>query len=82
LAGLGKTFFVGMAPNTTAKPYVNSTIGVTATEDNTTVTVSGYNPGVVFSDGISATSRTFTINKGKSYILEAQSNLNPNNLTG
>lgn len=81
-AGLGKTFFVGMAPNTTAKPYVNSTIGVTATEDNTTVTISGYNPAVVFSDGISAPSRTFTINKGKSYILEAQSNLNPNNLTG
>ncbi|WP_431610505.1 T9SS type B sorting domain-containing protein [Chryseobacterium sp. 'Rf worker isolate 10'] len=82
LAGLGKTFFVGMAPNTTAKPYVNSTIGVTATEDNTTVTLSGYNPAVVFSDGISAPSRTFTINKGKSYIIEAQSNLNPNNLTG
>lgn len=81
-AGLGKTFFVGMAPNTTAKPYVNSTIGVTATEDNTTVTISGYNPAVVFSDGVSAPSRTFTINKGKSYILEAQSNLNPNNLTG
>ncbi|WP_326981156.1 gliding motility-associated C-terminal domain-containing protein [Chryseobacterium sp. MYb264] len=81
-AGLGKTFFVGMAPNTTAKPYVNSTIGVTATEDNTTVTLSGYNPGVVFSDGVSATSRTFTINKGKSYIIEAQSNLNPINLTG
>ncbi len=82
LAGLGKNFFVGMAPNTTAKPYVNSTIGVTATEDNTTVTLSGYNPGVVFSDGISAPSRTFTINKGKSYIIEAQSNLNSNNLTG
>ncbi|NIF07901.1 gliding motility-associated C-terminal domain-containing protein [Chryseobacterium sp. Tr-659] len=81
-AGLGKTFFVGMAPNTTAKPYVNSTIGVTATEDNTTVTLSGYNPGVVFSDGISTPSRTFTINKGKSYIIEAQSNLNSNNLTG
>ncbi len=82
LAGIGKNFFVGVAPNTTAKPYVNSTIGVVATEDNTTVTLSGYNPGVIFSDGISAPSRTFTINKGKSYIIEAQSNLSPNNLNG
>ncbi|AYN01192.1 gliding motility-associated C-terminal domain-containing protein [Chryseobacterium sp. 3008163] len=82
LAGIGKNFFVGMAPNTTAKPYVNSTIGVTATEDNTTVTLSGYNPNVVFSDGISAPTRTFTLNKGKSYIIEAQSDLSPNNLSG
>lgn len=35
LAGIGKNFFVGTAPNTTAKPYVNSTIGVTATEATT-----------------------------------------------
>lgn len=82
LAGIGKNFFVGVAPNTTAKPYVNSTIGVVATEDNTTVSLSGYNPGVVFSDGISAPSRTFTINKGKSYIIEAQSDLSANNLNG
>lgn len=82
LAGVGKNFFVGVAPNTTAKPYVNSTIGFIATEDNTTVTLSGYNPGVVFSDGISAPSRTFTINKGKSYIIEAQSDLSTNNLAG
>lgn len=82
LAAIGKNFFVGVAPNTTAKPYVNSTIGVIATEDNTTVTLSGYNPNVVFSDGISAPFRTFTLNKGKSYIIEAQSNLSPNNLAG
>lgn len=82
LAGVGKNFFIGLAPNTTAKPYVNSTIGVIATEDNTTVTLSGYNPNVVFSDGISTPSRTFTINKGKSYIIEAQSDLAPSNLNG
>lgn len=82
LAAIGKNFFVGLAPNTTAKPYVNSTIGVIATEDNTTVTLSGYNPNVVFSDGISAPTRTFTLNKGKSYIIEAQSDLAPSNLAG
>lgn len=82
LAGVGKTFFVGMAPNTTAKPYVNSTIGIIATEDNTTVTLSGYNSKVVFSDLVSAPSRTLTINKGQSYIFEARSDLNTNNLKG
>ncbi|MET3537377.1 T9SS type B sorting domain-containing protein [Chryseobacterium limigenitum] len=82
LAGVGKNFFIGLAPNTTAKPYVNSTIGVIATEDNTTVTLSGYNPNVVFSDGNSAPSRTFTINKGRSYIIEAQSDLATSNLNG
>lgn len=82
LAGLGKTFFAGVAPITSAKPYVNSTIGITATEDNTTVTLSGYNQNVVFSDMVSASSRTFVLNKGKSYIIEAQSDLNPNNLKG
>lgn len=81
-AGLGKTFFVGVAPNTSAKPYVNSTIGITATEDNTTVTLSGYNQNVVFSDLVSSPSRTFTLSKGKSYIIEAQSDLSPNNLKG
>jgi hypothetical protein len=37
-----------MAPITGAATYVNSTIGVTATEDNTNVVISGYNPNVVF----------------------------------
>jgi len=43
LAGIGKNFFVGTAPVTSAKEHVNSTVGITATEDNTTVTLSGYN---------------------------------------
>ncbi|WP_153396067.1 T9SS type B sorting domain-containing protein [Chryseobacterium vaccae] len=82
LAGIGKNFFVGTAPVTSAKEHVNSTVGITATEDNTTVTLSGYNPGVVFSDGVSAASRTFTLNKGKSYIIEAKSTLSTANLRG
>jgi gliding motility-associated-like protein len=82
LAGIGKNFFVGTAPVTSAKEHVNSTIGITATEDNTSVTLSGYNPNVVFSDGVSAPSRTFTLNKGKSYIIEAKSTLSTANLRG
>jgi len=73
LAGLGKTFYVGMAPITGAANYVNSTIGVTATEDNTTVVISGYNPNVVFSDGSSSPTKTFILNRGQSYILDVLS---------
>lgn len=75
LAGIGKTFFIGTAPTTYPKDYVNSTLGVTATEDNTTVTLSGYNSDVVFSNGSVMPTRTFTINKGKSYIIDVVSDM-------
>ena len=70
LAGLGKKFYVGLAPLTGIANYLNSTIGITATEDNTNVVVSEYDPGIVFSDGSSSTTKSFTLNKGQSYILE------------
>ena len=82
LAGLGTTFYAAMAPNTGTAPYVNSTIGVIATEDNTTVTISGYDPAVVFSDGTSSLTKTFTLNKGQSYMLDAVSVTSPSNLAG
>lgn len=82
LAGVGKNFFAVMAPNTTSKSYVNSTIGIVATQDNTSVTVSGYDPGIVFADGSSSPSKTFLLNKGQSYIIDAISSDNPANLTG
>ena len=75
MAGVGKTFFIGTAPTTSPKDYVNSTVGVTATEDNTTVTLSGYSTNIVFADGSVMPSRTFTINKGKSYILDVNSDM-------
>ncbi|WP_312303220.1 T9SS type B sorting domain-containing protein [Chryseobacterium sp.] len=75
MAGVGKTFFIGTAPTTSPKDYVNSTVGVTATEDNTTVTVSGYNPNIIFSNGTSSATKTFTLSKGKSYILDVNSNM-------
>ncbi|MDF2932992.1 MAG: gliding motility-associated C-terminal protein [Chryseobacterium sp.] len=82
LAGLGTTFYAAMAPLTAGEYYINSTIGVTATEDNTTVVVSGYNAAVVFADGISSPTRTFTLNRGQSYILDAVSIDGPENFTG
>ncbi|WP_294281804.1 gliding motility-associated C-terminal domain-containing protein [uncultured Chryseobacterium sp.] len=82
LAGLGKKFYAAMAPNTGSEYYVNSTIGVTATEDNTSVVISGYNPNVLFSDGSSTPTKTFTLNKGQSYIMDAVSNDSFYNLAG
>lgn len=82
LAGLGTTFYAGTVPVTGAATYVNSTIGITATEDNTSVVVSGYNPGVVFSDGSSSPNKTFVLNKGQSYILDATSTDSGYNLDG
>lgn len=82
LAGLGKKFYAAMAPNTAATSYVSSMIGVIATEDNTTVTLSGYNSGVVFSNGSTANSLTFTLNRGQSYIADVISSTANANLTG
>ena len=82
LAGLGTTFYAAMAPLTADQTYINSTIGVTATEDNTTVVVSGYDPAVVFADGTSSPTKTFTLNRGQSYILDAVSSDSPSNWEG
>ncbi|WP_299183795.1 T9SS type B sorting domain-containing protein, partial [uncultured Chryseobacterium sp.] len=82
LAGLGTTFYAAMAPLTGTAYYVNSTIGITATEDNTSVVVSDYDSNVVFSDGTSSPTKTFTLNKGQSYIIDAVSIDSPSNLAG
>lgn len=87
LAGLGTTFYAAMAPNNAnspniSSPIINSTIGVTATEDNTAVIVSGYNPNVIFSDGSSTPTKNFTLNKGQSYIMDMRAADSPFNLDG
>ncbi|MBD8083727.1 T9SS type B sorting domain-containing protein [Chryseobacterium caseinilyticum] len=73
LASLGTKFYAAMAPLTGSEFYISSMIGILATEDNTDVVISGYNPNVVFSDGVTAATRTVTLNKGQSYILDAVS---------
>lgn len=82
MAGLGKKFYAAMAPNTTSLYYVSSMIGIIATEDNTTVTLSGYDAGVVFSNGSTTITQTVTLNRGQSYIADVVSSSVNANLTG
>lgn len=87
LAGLGTIFYAAMAPNNSnapnvSSPIISSTIGITATEDNTSIVVSGYNPNVIFSDGSSTPTKAFTLNKGQSYIMDVRAVDSPFNLDG
>ncbi|KPH12265.1 gliding motility-associated C-terminal domain-containing protein [Chryseobacterium sp. ERMR1:04] len=67
-AGTGKEFYVAATPSASSSSTNNFTAGVLATEDNTVVTAT-WNAGVSFIGTTStATSNTFTLNKGQSFI--------------
>ena len=82
LAGLGTNFHTAMAPLTSDHFATNSTIGVIATENNTTVTISDYAAGLDFTDGYGAPTRTFALNRGQSFIMETSPVGNPANMDG
>ncbi|MFY1048352.1 gliding motility-associated C-terminal domain-containing protein [Chryseobacterium sp. GP-SGM7] len=79
-AGIGTKFYAAATPVTANQSICNFTTGVLATEDNTSVTVSGYNSGVTFTNNTGATpaSVTFVLNKGQSYLLTGRANLGAN----
>lgn len=84
-AGLGTLFYAAATPVNQSANLSNTFASVLATEDNTTVTVSGYEPGVVFTNGwTGATTPSFTVNldAGESYIIDAAADDSPINAAG
>jgi len=82
-AGIGTKFYAAAAPITySSATLMDFTTGVMATENGTTVTVTGYDPGITFINN-SNTSGTLTFNleKGQSYLIAGIGN-SPANNTG
>ncbi|SFI40363.1 T9SS type B sorting domain-containing protein [Halpernia frigidisoli] len=79
-AGIGTKFYAAMAPISynAGNSILNFMTGVMATEDNTSVTVSGYKNNLQFSSPQGATI-TFNLNKGQSYIIDGRGTTSLNN---
>ena len=76
-SALGKNFYIGMGEQyiPTRIDYINglnAIASVIATENNTTIKLSGYNKDVIFSDGSTDDEKTIILNKGESYIFETR----------
>lgn len=81
-AGLGTDFRWGgtLFPYVTQYGNLNSVIGIMATEDNTLVNISGYDPACTFTkngntagaNSITDDLITITLNAGQTFVLEAQ----------
>ncbi len=79
---LGTHFKWGGVPNLGAHPSKSNTLGIMATEDNTTVTLSGYDPDCEFRvgnnvAGITANTYTITLNANESFVFENYRGNNP-----
>lgn len=79
-AGIGTHFYAAATPMTVSSSSNNFTTGILATENNTTVTISGYDPNIQFVNVPTPTplSLTVTLNKGQSYILAGLGNITAN----
>lgn len=83
-AARGQTFRFGAMPQVFEHYMRNFVIGIMATEDNTTVTISDYDAGVEFFDvagNITDDALVFILDSGQCYIASGYNNI-PANLTG
>ncbi|MGH1517579.1 T9SS type B sorting domain-containing protein [Chryseobacterium sp. JK1] len=79
-AGIGKEFYVAATPSPFVSTGNNFTAGILATENATSVTVT-WNAGVTFlGSATTATTHTFVLNKGESFIF-AGNGVNPSNMS-
>jgi hypothetical protein len=77
----GKNFYVAYAPIKVLNPILNFMTSILATEDNTSVTISGYKPTVEFSNGTTGATNptmTFTLSKGQSYMIDGKGSIAEN----
>jgi gliding motility-associated-like protein/uncharacterized repeat protein (TIGR01451 family) len=72
---MGTNFKWGGIPNLGTHSSKSNTLGIMATEDNTTISLSGYDPNCVFRQGnnvsgITADFYTVTLNENESFVFE------------
>ena len=72
---MGTNFKWGGVPNLGTHSSKSNTLGIMATEDNTTVTLSGYDPACTFrlgtnADGITDDTYTITLDANESFVFE------------
>ena len=84
---LGTIFKWGGIPNRANNANLTTTLGIMATEDNTTVTISGYDPNCEFrlgndAGGITSNTITISLNAGQSYVVEAVKSQTTANIDG
>ncbi|GAL81225.1 internalin [Algibacter lectus] len=86
-AALGQKFKWGGAPIEANHNTMSATLGIMASEDDTNITISGYNPNCEFRlqndlDGLTANTINITLQKGQSYVLEAAKDAASANVDG
>jgi len=77
-AGKGTEFYTSPAPIASNLGNVTFMTSVMATEDNTQVTINGFNSSVHFSDNVTRTQFSFTLQKGQSYIIDGRDSYTQN----
>ena len=79
--GIGTSFRLGCMINESQDARKSFVSSVMATENNTTITLSDYNTGVIFASGvgnITSDSQTFNLNAGQSIVFSGYSNITAN----